>query len=88
MNSISRTNWESLERMSDEEIDYSEIPSLSESFFERAQVWQRHPKVTISLDVDADIIEWFQSAGKNWEARMQAALRLYVESHKKYCVIR
>ena len=32
----SRTNWEALEAMTDEEIDYSDIPPLTENFFARA----------------------------------------------------
>ena len=33
---ISRTDWESLENMSDEDIDYSDIPPLTEDFFAKA----------------------------------------------------
>jgi hypothetical protein len=33
---ISRTNWAALEAMEDEDIDYSDIPPLTEAFFERA----------------------------------------------------
>jgi hypothetical protein len=32
----SRTNWAALEAMEDEDIDYSDIPPLTEAFFERA----------------------------------------------------
>ncbi|NNJ84253.1 MAG: hypothetical protein HKP13_04840 [Gammaproteobacteria bacterium] len=38
-----------------------------------------HPETT---GADADILDWFRKAGDNWEGRMQAALRLDVESHK------
>jgi uncharacterized protein (DUF4415 family) len=34
--------------------------------------------------MDADVLEWFTSESDNWEARLQAALRLYVETHKAY----
>lgn len=86
MNNISKTDWDALEAMTDEEIDYSEIPPLSKTFFERATIWQPQPQVTLKLKVDADILEWFQSKNENWEAQMQAALRFYVESHKAYQV--
>lgn len=84
MNDTSKTDWEALAAMTDEEIDYSDIPPLSTTFFERARVWQPQPKVNLKLQVDADIVEWFQNAGDDWEARIQAALRFYVESHKTY----
>ncbi len=34
VNNISRTNWQALDSMSDEDIDYSDIPPLTEEFFE------------------------------------------------------
>lgn len=86
MNDISKTDWDALAAMTDEEINYSEIAPLSAAFFERAKVWQPQPQVTLKLEVDADIVEWFQQTGKNWEAQIQAALRVYVESHKTYQV--
>ena len=86
MNNTSRTDWKALAAMTDEEIDYSEIAPLSTAFFERARVWRPQSKVTLTMQVDADIVEWFQTAGDNWEAQVQAALRLYVESHKAYRV--
>jgi len=86
MNNTSKTDWEALAAMTDEEIDYSEIAPLSTTFFERARIWHPQPKVTLKLQVDADIIEWFQNASDNWEAQVQAALRFYVESHRTYQV--
>ncbi len=84
MNNISKTDWEALAAMTDEEINYSEIAPLTTAFFERARLWRPQPKVTLKLQVDADIIEWFQNASDNWETQVQAALRFYVESHKAY----
>lgn len=36
LNNTSRTNWEALESMSDEDIDYSDIPPLTDEFFQKA----------------------------------------------------
>ena len=36
LNNISRTNWEALKSMSDDDIDYSDIPPLTDEFFEKA----------------------------------------------------
>lgn len=36
LKNTSRTNWEALESMSDEDIDYSDIPPLTDEFFEKA----------------------------------------------------
>ncbi len=34
----SKTDWIELDSMTDEEIDYSDIPSLSDAFFEQAHL--------------------------------------------------
>lgn len=36
LNNTSRTNWEALKSISDEDIDYSDIPPLTDEFFEKA----------------------------------------------------
>ena len=38
------------------------------------------PKVTISLRVDADVLEWFKAAGPGYQTRMNAVLRAYKEA--------
>ena len=37
---VSAIDWKALEAMTDDEIDYSDIPPLTDAFFERAQLWQ------------------------------------------------
>jgi uncharacterized protein (DUF4415 family) len=83
LNEPSRTDWKKLEAMTDEEIDYSDIPPLDESFFERARQWLPKQKIAITMQVDSDVLAWFK-AEDDWEERMQAALRIYVEAHKEY----
>jgi uncharacterized protein (DUF4415 family) len=80
----SKTDWEKLEVLPDEEIDYSDIPPLTETFFKRAQVRRPQSRVTVTMELDSDILEWFKREDKDWEDRVQAALRIYVEAHKAY----
>ncbi len=77
------TDWKALEAMTDEEIDYSDIPPLTDAFFERAKLWQPKKQVTVTMHLDSDVLEWFQKQDQDWEKRMQAALRIYVEAHKE-----
>jgi len=42
-------NWKALTTMTDEEIDYSEIGPLPETFFERARIRWPQPQVTLKL---------------------------------------
>ena len=86
---VSRTNWEHLDALSDEEIDTSDIPPLTEEDFARSE-W-RFPAaarsvapahvVMIEVAVDEDILAWFQAQGQDYQQRIRAALRLYAEAH-------
>lgn len=37
------------------------------------------PKASISLRVDADVLEWFRSTGAGYQSRMNAVLRAFKE---------
>ena len=83
MKNSSETNWERIDAMTDEEIDLSDIPALDESFFSHATLRMPRTKVTVAIDMDADILEWFEAQGDEYQRRMNAALRIYVEAHKQ-----
>lgn len=55
-----------LVEMSDEDIDYSDIPPLDEAFFQNAKLVKRKPATeAISIRVDTDTLEWFRETAKN-----------------------
>ena len=84
MNNSSKTDWERIDAMSDDEIDTSDSPILDESFFATAQL--RLPKdsslVTVTLGVDADVLKWYAAQGDEFQTRINAALRIYAEAHQ------
>jgi uncharacterized protein (DUF4415 family) len=72
-----------LRGMKDEEIDCSDIPELDEAFFEKAAVVMPKPQATVSVRLDQEVVDWFKSRGKGYQARINALLRAYVEAHGK-----
>ncbi len=38
------------------------------------------PKTSISLRVDADVLEWFRASGSGYQSRMNAVLRAFKEA--------
>lgn len=82
MKNSSATDWERIDKLTDEQIDTSDIPPLDESFFSRAKL-QMPNKSIVVLNVDADVLEWFQLQGEHSQERMNAALRIYAEAHKR-----
>ncbi|HZG53732.1 MAG TPA: BrnA antitoxin family protein [Pyrinomonadaceae bacterium] len=78
----SETNWTRVDEMIDEEIDTSDIPPVDEAFFGDAKL--RVPdKVSVTINVDADVLEWFRAQGAEFQQRINAALRIYADAHKE-----
>ena len=61
----------------DSEIDFSDIPPASESFWRNAERgrFYRPVKQQITARVDADVLAWLKSQGKGYQARLNAILR-------------
>ena len=79
---VSKTDWDRVDAMTDEEIDTSEIPPLDEAFFANAEVRLPKPKVPITIRLDDDVLRWFRSMGKGYQTRINAVLRTYMEAHQ------
>ncbi len=78
----SGTDWKRVERMTDAEIDVSDIPPLDESFFKNATVRMPQPKKAVSLRLDADLLDWLKGQGKGYQTRINAILRVYMQAMK------
>lgn len=67
----SRTHWERLDGLSDEEIDTSDIPPLTDEDFARSEwrlpaalkpnLFAETVPVMVEVAVDGDILAWFQA---------------------------
>jgi uncharacterized protein (DUF4415 family) len=79
----SETNWARVSEMTDDEIDTSDIPPLDETFFADARLRMPGKKVSVTLDVDADVLAWFEAQGEEFQHRINTALRAYAEAHKE-----
>ena len=77
---ISLTDWERIDALTDEEIDTTDIPPLDDDFFANAELRMPESKKTITIRLDADLLDWFKAQGKGYQTRINAVLRLYKES--------
>lgn len=78
----SKTNWQRIDKLKDKDIDYSDIPELSDDFFKNARLVLPKNKKSITLRLDQDILDFFKSQGKRYQTKINAVLRLYVKNHK------
>jgi uncharacterized protein (DUF4415 family) len=78
-----------LDNMRDEDIDYSDIPPLTDEFFKnakRGEFYQRALKAQLTIRLDADILDWFKrhaKDGKGYQTDINKALRAYVTAQEK-----
>lgn len=70
-----------IDAMSDEDIDYSDIPEFDDEFLDTVEMKFSPGKKQIALRVDTDVLEWMKSQGKGYQSRMNAVLRAYYEAH-------
>jgi len=66
-----------LSRRPDNEINTSDIPELTESFWQNAvrNPFYRPLKLQLTLRLDADVIAWLRRQGRGYQTRANALLR-------------
>jgi len=59
------------------EIDYSDIPPLTEEFWKNAVRgrFYKPTKTTTTVRVDSDVLAWLKQQGKGYQTRLNAILR-------------
>ena len=78
MSNPSRTNWDALNKMSDDDIDYSDIPPLGKEFFAKAMVRIPAEQARHLVSLDDDVLTWFQSKGPDYQSIINSVLRSYI----------
>jgi len=77
-----KTNYQKLDSMSDDSIDYSDIPEKDAHFWAIAEV-KDPAKKAISLRVDEDVLNWFKHRGGRYQRLMNQVLRQYMSAHQR-----
>jgi uncharacterized protein (DUF4415 family) len=86
ISSKSLTDWERVDTLTDEEIDFSDCPEITPEMFAKAIVrrgLQSKPKkVQLTLRVDNDVVAWFKEQGQGYQSRINALPSAYMEAHR------
>ena len=79
-----RKQLEYIDNLPDDQIDFSDIPEMTEH---KGPVYvglmYRPGKTSVTIRLDSDMVEWFKAQGKGWQTKMNWALRLYFATHRK-----
>jgi len=72
-----RANLRALAARPDSEIDFSDVPEMTDEQWKNAERghFYRPVKRQITARVDADVLEWLKAQGKGYQSRINAILR-------------
>ena len=73
--------------MTDEDIDFSDIPEVPPEMFARGIIRRGlkpvRRKDQLTLRVDSDVLAWYRKQGSGYQTKINALLRAYMEEHTK-----
>jgi uncharacterized protein (DUF4415 family) len=77
LSDIRKAELKALGAKPDSEIDYSDIPALTDEFWKNAvqNPFYRPTKTHASVRIDSDVMAWLKSQGRGYQTRMNAILR-------------
>jgi len=68
--------------MRDADIDYSDIPPVTDEMWAGAVFHKAKPKKQTTLRLDDDVVEFFRAMGQGYQTRINAVLRSYMKAHQ------
>ncbi len=75
-----KSDLKRLDRMTDKDIDYSDIPPLDDAFFKKATMFAWPPvKRQVTVRLDADVLRWLKASGRGYQTRLNYILRAAME---------
>ena len=82
----SRTDWDRLKRMTDEEIEAAARSDPDAPPMTGDDEWWKQRLVTgkaqVTIRLDQDLLQWLKAQGKGYQTRINAILRQYMDAHR------
>jgi uncharacterized protein (DUF4415 family) len=88
MKNTSKTDWQRLINMTDKEIEKNAMSDpdaalTDEKFWENAEIVLPRKKISVSIRLDAEVLDWFKQQDRPYQTLINSVLRTYVEHQKK-----
>lgn len=82
------SDWTLIDRLADDEIEAMALgdcdnPATTTDDWADAFIGLPPQKTPVNAKFDEDIVAWFKSQGRGYQARMNAVLRRYMDAHRK-----
>lgn len=72
-----------IEVLEDKNIDFSDIPELDKTFWQRAELIEPDLTEQITLRVKRSVLAYFKAPGKGYQTRMNRVLESYVRARRE-----
>jgi uncharacterized protein (DUF4415 family) len=72
-----------LAAMPDEEIDTSDMPEITDWGKAVVGRFYRPVKETVTIRLDADVLDWLKQGGRGYQTRVNKILRAIMEQQRK-----
>ncbi len=82
----SRTDFDRLDKMKDEDIDFSDAPEITPEMFAKAVVrrgLKPRTKKQVTLRIDSDVLEWYKKPGRGYQTKINLLVRAYMDEHQR-----
>ena len=84
----SQTDWQRVDKLQDNEIDFSDNPEVTAEMFAKAILRKGLKPVIrksqVTLRIDDDVLKWFKKQGTGYQTRINSLLKAYKEAHKNH----
>ena len=84
----SRTDYNYIDKLKDNEIDFSECPEVTPEIFAKAIVRKGLKpiirKSQITLRIDVDVLSWFRKRGSGYQTQINSLLKAYMQEKIKF----
>ena len=79
-----RRELKALESLRDDQIDTSDIPEITDADWAKrvSGPFHRPIKKSVTIRLDAEMVEWFRAKGPGYQTAMNRVLRDYFASHR------
>jgi len=81
---ISDKRLKELAARTDTQIDYSDIPELTEDFWKNARLVEPDRTQAVTLRIKKSVLEAYKAQGKGYQTRMNLVLESYARTLQKH----
>jgi uncharacterized protein (DUF4415 family) len=81
---ISDKRLKELAARTDAQIDYSDIPELTEDFWKNARLVEPDRTQAVTLRIKKSVLEAYKAQGKGYQTRMNLVLESYARTLQKH----